>query len=218
MREYVEWGMKGIGVAVATVVAVLVSGCAPPASAPFNTTAGIASTEVARVEVKDDSFEKLVKFQGPRLSLGYQPYGILVNAANLRSWVDRASGSASHQLYVVDYYEGSGWKFWSRVNGQGGDQLEFVSINREVGSCGRYTGCGHYETFGATIPDKVLRDHASTGYSVKFFAKNGEEKVVTITPQMISLQIEAIDKRFPPKVEPAKTESAPAASKKPAKR
>ncbi|MBK3735694.1 hypothetical protein GAY29_21850 [Azospirillum brasilense] len=210
--------MKGICVAVVTIIATSLSGCAPPVGAPFNTASGIASTEVARVDVRDDSFEKLVKFQGPKLSLGYQPYGILVNAANLRSWVDRASGTASHQLYVVDYYEGSGWRFWSRVNGEGGDQLEFVSISREVGSCGRYTGCGHYETFGATIPDKVLRDRTATGYSVKFFAKNGEEKVVTITPQMISLQIEAIDKRFPPRIEPTKAESAPASSKKPAKR
>jgi len=177
-----------------------------------SSSSGASPVQAAGVEVKDDPYEKVVTFVGPKVLLGPQPYGVPVNAANLRSWVDRSTGVARHQLYVVDYYEGNGWKFWTRANGEGAETLEFVSIGRDVGTCSRYSGCGHYETFGASIPDKVLKEKAQTGYSVKFYAKNGLDAAVTIPANIIAQQLAAIDERFPPKVTAAA--SRPEKSKK----
>ncbi|WP_148207282.1 hypothetical protein [Paramagnetospirillum magneticum] len=175
------------------MTALFITGCTPQKMGyqPSSTieTSRLRST----VDIKDDQFEKSVLFIGPEETLGA---GVLseFNTYFIRSWVDKGTLVATHQVYVNDY--GSGWKFWNSAKDENSNIMEFVSISSHVGSC-RY-GCSYFESFGASIDDKTLRSKRETGYRIKFSAKNGAEKVVHITPRQVIAQLEAIDARFPP--------------------
>lgn len=108
----------------------------------------------------------------------------------LRSWVDRRSKAVSHQLYVQHRYRAD-WKFWQSANDEGAKALKFSSISRDVGSCARST-CEHTESFGVDVADSVIRLNPN-GYSVKFYAKNGETMIVQINAAQMRAQFSAID-------------------------
>ena len=139
------------------------------------------------VKIEDSKFENTVTFVGIQKSYGDDKY----NKYFLRSWLHKTSDEVRHQLYVSDYYKGD-WEFWSRANSQDAQPLEFVSISRDVIYCGSYGGCSHAESFGALIPDAILKAHQDS-FTVKFYAKSGKEMVITLTSQQIQMQLKAIE-------------------------
>jgi hypothetical protein len=109
----------------------------------------------------------------------------------LRSWVNLVSGSISHQLYVKNRYSGR-WRFYQSANGEDASPLAFSEIRRDLGTCSPY-GCSHVEQFGAGLPDSLVRARASSGYAVKFQAKDGATLLLAVTPAQIAKQLKAVD-------------------------
>lgn len=176
----------------------------PGSLLPSPETSSIASKQYARdlppVTIKDDEFESSIRLTGKENLLGAAPRSGDIDRKFstylLRSWIDKKTGSETHQLYVSHYYSGE-WIFWHRASAADVGPLEFVSISRKVITCGRYLGCSYVEVMGATIQNEILVKSVASGLRIKFFARTGEEMVVTVPADQIAAQIAAINKSKP---------------------
>lgn len=186
---------------VPILIASVISGCVQQRSQVSQTYTSPypaqATTKPLRdwVEVKDDQFEKLITFNGLEARHGEDSYGIAINVFMIRSWLGKATMKSTHQIYLTDYYDGSGWKFWSRASDENATTLEVRDISRDVGSCSRYGGCSHFETIGISVDDATLRTKQASGYKIKISSKSGNSKIIFVTPEQISAQIREIDAR-----------------------
>lgn len=113
-----------------------------------------------------DDFKKITSFKGQQLDSGD-------STVFLRSW-KLADGKLSHQVYVADTYYG-GWRFYQSATDSDGKDLEFTSINRSVGTCGRYTGCSHNEHVGISVSKAYLESKKTTGMRFRVYGKGGQE-------------------------------------------
>jgi len=154
------------------------------------------------VTVEDSNFEKSVTFKGPQVYIEHQlgPWKfspIVRDLFFLRSYLLKETGEVRHQLYVRISY-GEDWRFVYGANDSEAQSLEFIQIDRDPWGCSR-SGCNHTEDFAAIIPDSALRD-SRKGYSVKFYAKNGKDIILTVTEHQITAQLDAIKRYMQSKV------------------
>jgi hypothetical protein len=151
------------------------------------------------VKIEDSEFEQKIKFVG--IDQTYEPRslnGTFASVWLIRSWMDKSSGKAEHQLYVSVIYNSNSWRLYSSANDQNAQSLRFTSINRDVLSCYRRTGCGYNEIFGVSIDDATLRAARNGGYCVKAYARSGDTDLFCLNRLQISAQLDAIDIRRPP--------------------
>jgi hypothetical protein len=148
-------------IAVACVAALIACGTPPP-RVDVNNSAQMAS----RVQIKRDDFKKVTNYTGPEIrSEGG-------GTVNLRAWKTDALGVINFQVYGVDFYSGE-WKFHNSAYDSNGTRMDFVSIARDVGSCGRYS-CSHYEHFGLNVTRDYLEKASKTGMHFKVSGRAGE--------------------------------------------
>jgi hypothetical protein len=140
-----------------------------------------------RVTVDSSQFEPHIRVTG--IDVLYE--GREENSFSIRSWIDKATRRVTHQLYVVNYYGGSGWEFWQSARGQDARPLEFTRISQDVVSCSKY-GCSHSEHFGIGLSDALLRQHRTGGFAMKIYSKAGSTAVLQLTPDQIDVQLRAI--------------------------
>ena len=112
----------------------------------------------------------------------------------LRSFLDRRTGAATHQLYVSDSYSGA-QREWDAARDSTGTQLPFVAVNRDEIACD--TGCSYVEEFAATLPESALQASAR-GLAVTFVARSGDEKTIFASGERIAAQLAAVDARRNP--------------------
>lgn len=147
----------------------------------------------ATVEIKDTAFDREITFVGLERRLGNETGNVAAfDYMFLRSWINRASGEARHQLYVENNYRGD-WRFWYAADDDQARNLHFTSISRNVISCSSAAGCLKDEVFGADMTDEHLRQRAA-GFQVRFRSKTGLSKIVHVDSQMIAAQLDAIDR------------------------
>ena len=138
------------------------------------------------VKIIKDEFEPTIDVYGIEQTIE----GSLINKYFIRSFINKQTKEAKHQIYVRYSYKGD-WHFYYRANAKGGDFVEFIEIGRDV-DCRSSNSCTYYETFGATIPKEYLNNNRS-GFSIKFSAKSGDSFVVKISSFQINEQLKAIE-------------------------
>lgn len=109
----------------------------------------------------------------------------------LRSFVDRTTGAAAHQLYVSDSYTGAE-RHWDAAHDEAGVGLRFIPISRNEISC--EGGCSYAEEFAANLPGDRLRAN-SAGLTVTFTDRSGDQKTIVVAPAQIAAQLAAVDLR-----------------------
>lgn len=112
----------------------------------------------------------------------------------LRSFLDRRTGAATHQLYVSDSYFGTE-RGWNAARDSAGTPLPFVPVSRDEIVC--EDRCSYVEEFAATLPDGKMRANPN-GVAVTFAARSGDEKTVRISGEQIAAQLAAVDARRNP--------------------
>jgi hypothetical protein len=127
----------------------------------------------------------------------------------IRSFVDKATGTRTHQLYVDVTYSGN-WRFYQIASDETATDLPVTVINREVGDCSNELfGCGFSETIGVELPEAALRGHAGTGYQIQQQAKSGHSQVLVVTKEQIQQQFAKIDQLVPGTVSSVVSSSMP---------
>jgi hypothetical protein len=109
----------------------------------------------------------------------------------LRSFLDRRTGEATHQLYVSDSYSGAE-RGWNAARDSKGAQLPFVPVSRDEITCD--TGCSYVEEFAATLPESELQA-SPEALAITFVAPSGDEKTILISGERIAAQLAAVDAR-----------------------
>lgn len=160
--------------------------CAPPlilrtASTPPPTDTVGAAPERVTVEVRYFPFSPTVAV------VAWAPAEA---AYGLRAWI-RRDGSLirDHRLYVSTYYEPAVRAFPQAVVPS--KPLLVTGISHDIYACYFGDSCSPPETFGARVPDEVLRGRDSV--AVKFYGRGGRELVVTIRRDLIDAYVAAVD-------------------------
>jgi hypothetical protein len=112
----------------------------------------------------------------------------------LRSFLNRRTGEATHQLYVSDSYFGAE-RGWNAARDSAGTQLPFVPVSRNEIACD--VRCSYVEEFAATLSDSKMRG-SSDGLAVTFVSRAGNEKTIIVTGERIAAQFAAVDARRNP--------------------
>jgi hypothetical protein len=112
----------------------------------------------------------------------------------LRSFLDRRTGEATHQLYVSDSYFGAE-RGWNAARDSTGAQLPFVPVSRDEIAC--EDRCSYVEEFAATLSDSKMRG-SPDGLAVTFVSRAGNEKTIIVTGDRIAAQFAAVDARRNP--------------------
>jgi len=142
------------------------------------------------IEAREDASQRFIAFIGPKTQHAPPFLGIPeTNFYCLRSFVDRWTGEAAHQLYVTDSYFGAE-RGWNAARDSTGTPLSFVAIGRDEISC--EAGCSYVEEFAAKLPESTLRA-SPDGLAVTFSSRSGEEKTIAVPGERITAQLAAID-------------------------
>ena len=148
-------------------VSAFLSGCAGMMPQPTNWNDPVAVA--SKVTVESDNFKKTRSVKGPNCA------SVFGDSVFLRSVEDqRDPGKSFIQIYVMDYYSDD-WRFYHSAYDSNGNQLDFISIDREVGSCSKY-GCSHYEHMAMNVSRKYLEQAIATGVSFQVSGKAGKEQ------------------------------------------
>jgi len=161
--------------------------CAQPAPGPLTGRPALVATE--------DLSAGYIGFIGPKAQ--HAPPFLDTPGTNfycLRSFLDRRTGVATHQLYVSDSYFGTE-RVWNAAHDSTGARLAFVPVSRNEIAC--ETRCAYVEEFAATLPESELRAKPD-GLAVSFAARSGDEKIVRISRERITAQLAAVDARRNP--------------------
>ncbi|HEY1301245.1 MAG TPA: hypothetical protein VGF07_12160 [Stellaceae bacterium] len=171
---------------LAVAVAAALGGCAAAPGPAASRSAGSAAPVVA-ASAASPVFVALV---GPRFQHAPPFLGTPdTNYFCLRSFVDRHSGEAVHQLYVADSYAGAK-RDWNAAHDPAGNALRFVGISRNEIDC--TDGCSYAEEFAADLPERELRA-SPEGLTVTFTARSGAQKTIFISGRQIAAQLAAAD-------------------------
>lgn len=165
-------------------------GCAPPLvlssapkAGPLPPTDTVATAlERATVQVRYFSFSPTISI------VAWSPteagYG-------LRAWI-RRDGSLirDHRLYVSTYSDPALRAFSRAVVPP--SVLLMTGISPDVYACYFSRRCSPSETFGARIPDEVLRAHRDS-LVVTFYGGGGREFMITVRRDLIDAYLAAVD-------------------------
>jgi len=159
-------------------------------------------------------FEPVITINGKEDTLPARPgaaiwerYMNRYNIYSLRSWIDKATGKATHQLYVSVGYSGE-WRFYVNASGQDAQALPFTDIKRDVTTCAGGS-CSYREIFGVELSETLLAANPN-GYSVKVYAKDGSSIIVPLTGAQIAEQVRAVtEARATLKLKTVKTPDLP---------
>ncbi len=147
------------------------------------------------VLAREDSSTGFIGFIGPKTQ--HAPPFLGTPGTNfycLRSFLDRRTGEAVHQLYVSDSYFGAE-RDWNAARDSAGRPLPFVPLTRDEITCD--AGCSYVEEFAVTLPESELRAR-SGDLPVTLLARSGDEKTVLVSRDRIAAQLAAVDARRNP--------------------
>lgn len=120
------------------------------------------------ISIERDDFKKIINFQGPNAS-GTSDINLLI-----RAWKADATGKITYQIYVMDKYHSSGWRFYSTADDSNGNNLDTTVISRKVVGC-YSTGCTYNEHLALNIEQEYLEKNQETGIRFKLSGKAGDK-------------------------------------------
>ena len=142
------------------------------------------------VELTKEQGGRFIAFVGPKQQHTEPFLGVSdTNYFALRSWLDNKTGEVAHQLYVEDSYDGGPHR-WNGAHDQDNKPLVFVPISRNEITCD--LGCAYADEFAAALPEDYLRAHPG-GLTVTFAALDGKTLTVTVPPNLVALELAAVD-------------------------
>lgn len=162
---------------------IAMAGCVsmPQAKRPAD-----ATEYAAAVTVERDNFKKHTRYVSFNDGRGF-------DTLFLRAYkYDDPKMPSLYQIYVADYYDGD-WRFYNTAYDSNGKRMDFVQISRDVGACGRYSGCSKTEHLALTVDRAYLESGANTGIQFQVSGKAGSE-VFNLTGPAIAGFLKAVPK------------------------
>jgi hypothetical protein len=148
----------------------------------------VADKDLKIQSIQNDKFSQAITINGSVLSVN--PFAGISRSWFIRSFYDKESHVAAHQLYVKISYLGD-WNFFNFADDENARSLKVNNIGSRINDC---TGmCDFDETVGVDLDESTLRAKAQAGYEIKLSAKSGESFVLKISSEQIRAQLLAIE-------------------------
>jgi hypothetical protein len=164
--------------ALPLVLATLLAACAPQSNAPH--------ADTPRVVVEGDQFSEDVTVLGVQ-ALDNPFLRADTEHWYLRSYVNRKTHTAVHQLYVELGYEGAfNGRYWAADDTAQPYPVELLYHERCWGP-----NCSKLDYLGIVIDEATLRANATRGMQVKISASSGYAVILEISAEMIGAQLSA---------------------------
>ncbi|MDP2201991.1 MAG: hypothetical protein Q8K07_08240 [Methylicorpusculum sp.] len=157
--------------------------------------------ETSKVKISESEFDKYITFKG--IESKHEPdvytldiakiekdtsFVVAANTFFIRSLLDKNTGVVVwHQIYLTDYHA-IDWNNWYSASDEKANELKLQNISHEV-DC---SPCKYTEIVGITVPNNLINENRNTGFRIKLRAKSGEEKIISVTSEQISAQLDAI--------------------------
>jgi hypothetical protein len=141
------------------------------------------------VRIESDRFSKRITFEGSTFGkhslLGTNYFH------HVRSWVDRDTGIARHQLYVNILYADARRGYDRAANDDAQDMsVTRIGFEKDRGCKGM---CSYSETIGIDLPESLMEAKAANGLQIKLYAHSGDSLILDIPAAEITAQLQAID-------------------------
>lgn len=140
------------------------------------------SANPSSASIKNDNYSPTIDVQTEVVKRGAPPN---TEVYLLYGKIDRSSGKATAFVQWGEVYADKGWRFYSRASNSKGQSYELAQVSRNVSSCSR-SGCVYSETYNIYLPQGDLRAGSKEGISFKIFGKNGDERIVSLSPSLIA--------------------------------
>lgn len=141
------------------------------------------------VRIDDDRFSKLITLEGP--AYGKNNFFGTSRTYRIRSWIDRATKSTAHQLYIdITYVDGQ--RRYVRAAGDEAQDLALTRIAFIRLTRGCSSQCAYNETVGVDLPQALLEAKAGSGFEIKLYARSGDALILMIPAEEIAIQLKAI--------------------------
>ncbi len=156
---------------------LLLAACVPPPS--------------PHVTAETDEFSPYITLNGPfssdtEWSAGFYKW-------QLKSLITRATPhQVTHSLLLGVQYTGHLDPFTQAFDDHA-MELPIVMLHKEKGTC-HWRECGIGEEAGVILQESYLRQHVASGFRVKAITRDGNWYILSVTPEMIHLQLDATDK------------------------
>ena len=165
--------------------------CLPPTAAPKP-----VPFYPWHVMVEDSQWEPHVNFQGPGRHVGDPVRDYVLAEFMARSWVDRDSLSAKHQIYVVLTY-GNEWRYYEHATNAQAERLSTTVIERQVVRCSaHYNSCTYEEVLGVNLSADELDALIESGEPFRFALHSSrtasQRYIVEVPHEMMSIQAEVV--------------------------
>jgi hypothetical protein len=175
------------GVSVAAVVAAQLAACS--VVTPSGSGA-VTPADGSTVAVREDLSGRFIALIGPRVQDNPPSFGTPdTNYSCLRSFIDRRTGEAAHQLYVAASYDFN--HDWTTAHDGAGQILKFIPISRLMIACDSKRNCSYAEEFAAKLPETELSEYRH-GFSVTFTDRAGNAQTFAVSGDQISAQLAAL--------------------------
>jgi len=108
----------------------------------------------------------------------------------LKSYINKNTLAVNHQLYVTLLYNGDQKYFYRAIN-EDGRKMPLIKLHTMGKDC-RLARCEVSEYIGVPLTDRDMQRHMHSYYSITLIAKTGDTFIVTVSPQMVQMQMDAI--------------------------
>lgn len=174
-------------VLAAALLGLALSACAQSRPAPAT---AIGMREHPAVVVREDVSRRYIEFIGPKIRFAKPFLGVPdTNYVALRSWLDRRTGAATHQLYVSESYVGRR-RHWASARDAEGDPLPVAAIGSHKIACD--PACSYSDDAAASLSDALLRKSRG-GLAVTFTAEGGRQKMIVVPAAAVQAELAAVE-------------------------
>ena len=153
--------------------------------------AEVADKDLKIQGIENDKFSREITIKG---SVDYKnPFGGTFRSWFIRSFYNKQTHIASHQLYVDISYFGS-WAFYEYADDEDAKSLKLTSISKNLENCSGL--CSFSETVIVDLDEATLMSKMKNGYEIKLSAKDGDSFVLKVSSEQIRAQMLAISNNF----------------------
>lgn len=110
---------------------------------------------------------------------------------SLRSFVSKASKTATHQLYIDTTYWAYAWRFYDGAFDDHAQSRSLTRISSDVIQCSG--SCNYEEIFGIDMTDLEIQKASSEGFSIKLKSKSGYDGILSIDPSVFAGQLNVLN-------------------------
>lgn len=153
-----------------------------------------------KVTITTDEFSPNVELDGPMARDTVWSQGITYEWG-LVTFINKKTHAVTHALYFTAEYDGQRDHFIDAYDDTA-TRLNVTVVGSDKGAC--FEGdCSIFEQAQASLNDSYLRERLKEGFRIKVITRGGTRTVLSVSPHLIQMQLDALEQYLHPAAKPA---------------